>query len=957
MRFVICGLVLATAVVAAADDKNVPDAPKFPFPAATGRQYQKDFATRAGLPLEVTNSIGMTFVLVPPGTFLMGSPDDELGRNPGEYDEGPRHQVTITRPFYLGKHEVTFGQFERFASVTKYVTDGERNGGGNAHDAKAEWKHRPGTNWRAPGYAGPFVQGPDHPAVHVSHADATAFCEWLNKQPMELGGTLRNLKAGLPTEAQWEWACRAGSGDSYWWGAAEDTTGKVANVGDRSLQRVHPEWPRIVMPMSDGHPFPAPVGSYQPNAFGLCDMLGNVWEFCSTHYGSYSKDALTDPTDGDTKRGFAVRGGGWSNAPRDVRCAARNADPPHFCHSNLGFRVALVLSDEGSAATKDILMGLQDFYRKTARSDGSFQPGIDPDYKGMSDSAYSDMAAVTYAVVLHKTFGWRLPDETKTIEFLLSRQKPNGDFFNVAGTVGPDSPDGRTYNTTQGLVALHALGVKPHHDPLPVFEAILKEDYKQLPAYSTSFFPLAYLCAGKAIPEKADLGIRALMVQDETGYTNDHVAATFHASHYYRLVGEDTPRSKEMVARILRDQKADGSWFMNMPARDRHATFDAVFTLLHEGNGSPETRTAIQRAAEWALSCRNVDGGFGHFPGSTSDADANYFQVGTLVMAGVLKSVDPAPREPELLSWGHMMPVVKKRPHAPLLSFDVPGWAASVAYSPRGDRLATASADHVARVFDASTAEKPLELRGHQDAVAAIVFHPDSRLLATGSYDHSAMIWDATTGKMVRRLSGHQGAVMSVAFSPDKKTVATASIDGTIKLWNVETGSLVATLTGHRSWVNSLAYHPAGDWLASGSSDGTIRIWATKTNEAVQTVDATNAEVRSIAVSPDGSQLVAGLRYGRVKTWTTKDWVERLSLPGSGDMCAVAFSPSATSFATTEGDWNRGGAIRIREIATGKVIATHRHTGEVLSIAYSPSGDVIAAAGADKSVRVWKVKN
>lgn len=162
-----------------------------------------------------------------------------------------------------------------------------------------------------------------------------------------------------------------------------------------------------------------------------------------------------------------------------------------------------------------------------------------------------------------------------------------------------------------------------------MFEAILKEDYKQLPTYSTSFFPLAYLCAGRAIPEKADRGIRTLMIQDDTGYLNNHVAATFHASHYYRLVEEETPHAREMVARILRDQKSDGGWLRNMPARDRHATFDAVFTLVHEGQGNPECSRAVAKAAQWALSCRNTDGGFGHYPGSQSDADAVYFLVGT----------------------------------------------------------------------------------------------------------------------------------------------------------------------------------------------------------------------------------------------------------------------------------------------------------------------------------------
>jgi|GEM_PF-459160 len=603
----------------------------------------------------------------------------------------------------------------------------------------------------------------------------------------------------------------------------------------------------------------------------------------------------------------------------------------------------------------DVLASLRHFYQVTARPDGSFQPGVDPDYRGMSDSAYSDLAAITYAVTVSKTFGWKLPREQQTGEFLLSRQKPNGDFFNVAGTVDPDSPEGRTYNTTQGLVALHALGLKPRHDPLPVFEAILKEDYKQLPAYSTSFFPLAYLCAGRPIPEKADQGIRALMVQDETGYTNDHVAATFHASHYYRLVGEDTPRSQEMVARILRDQQADGSWLRNMPARDRHATFDAVFTLVHEGHDSPECRAAIARAADWALSCRNDDGGFGHYPGSTSDADANYFQVGTLVMAGVLKPAEPLPAHPELFSWGHLMPVVKRREHASDQTIQLPGWVAAVAFNSTGNRLATVSADHIARVFDAKSGRELTAFKGHDNIVAAVQFHPDGELLATGSYDHTAAIWDVATGTIRHRLTGHKGAVMSVAFSPDKKLLASGGLDGAINLWDVSSGTLTATLVGHKSWVNSLAFHPESAWLASGSSDGTVQVWSLKTHAPIHTLIATNAEVRSIAVSSTGTHLAAGLRYGKVKVWTTSDWQEQLSLPGKGDMCAVAFSPDGKQLAATEGDWNRGGYVKLFNLADGKLAGRYQHTGEVLSVSFSPGGQWLAAGAADKRVRVWKL--
>jgi len=201
------------------------------------------------------------------------------------------------------------------------------------------------------------------------------------------------------------------------------------------------------------------------------------------------------------------------------------------------------------------------------------------------------------------------------------------------------------------------LGTKPTYDPLPVFAVVLKGDYKSLPLYMTSFFPLAYLASSKEIPVEADDKIRALMTQDEDGYLSDHVAATFHAAHYYRLTNRETPKADAMVKRTLREQKADGSWLRNPPARDRHATFDAVFVLRQLGGDRDEVRKGIEKAGLWALSCRNSDGGFGHFPGSTSDADACYFQVGMLVMAGLLKPVEIPLADAKLLGWGHLFPV------------------------------------------------------------------------------------------------------------------------------------------------------------------------------------------------------------------------------------------------------------------------------------------------------------
>jgi geranylgeranyl transferase type-2 subunit beta len=338
----------------------------------------------------------------------------------------------------------------------------------------------------------------------------------------------------------------------------------------------------------------------------------------------------------------------------------RHSLPLLWCGLVLGFLAAppAPAADEpvAPATPQVVLDGLKAFWHKTALPDGSFRPGIAPDYLGMSDSALSDMAPLTYAVTLHKTFGWKLPHEEQTLANLLGRQKEDGGFYHVRGTGDPRAPLTRLYNTTQGLVALHALGARPRYDPLPVFEQILNGDYKKLPLYTTSFFPLAYQCLGKPFPPEQDRKIRALMPQAEDGYLDDHVAATFHLAHYYRLMGVPTPMAEAVVKRVLRDQKPDGSWLLNPPARDRHATFDAMFCLTQLGKDTPEVKRALRRAALWALSCRNADGGFGHFPGSPSDADAVYFQVGTLVMAGYLKPVSPGPREPQLLSWGHVFP-------------------------------------------------------------------------------------------------------------------------------------------------------------------------------------------------------------------------------------------------------------------------------------------------------------
>jgi geranylgeranyl transferase type-2 subunit beta len=570
----------------------------------------------------------------------------------------------------------------------------------------------------------------------------------------------------------------------------------------------------------------------------------------------------------------------------------------------------------------------------------------------MSDSAYSDLSAVTYAVTIHKTFGWKLPYKEKTIAFLLGRQKSTGEFINVAGTVKPSSAEGKTYNTTQALVALRALGVKPKFDPSPIFEDVLKADYKELPPYTTSFFPLAYLCMGKAIPAKADQGVRALMVQDRSGYLNDHIAATFHASHYYHLVGEPTPKVPAMLSRVLADQAPDGGWMLNRPSRDRHATFDAVFTLYHEGHGRKDCQDAIGRAAQWALSCRNDDGGFGHFPGSTSDADAVYFQVGALVMAGVLRPAEPLPADPHLLSWGHLMPIRSAKANREVLAAHFGGWVGATAFAPDSATVLGGAADKTVRAWDIVTGR--LKFRVHTKSnVTALDVAAKGNRFATAGHDQAA-IWDLEKGTLLHELNGHRGAVLAVAFHPDGTRLTTGGIDGTIVLWDAVAGKRLETLTGHKSWVNALAYSADGNELFSGSSDGTVRVW--EKGVPARVLDTTDAEVRSIAVSADGRWLAAGIRYGTITIWDRTTWKIARSFQGhESDVWAVAFTPDSAILVSGNGDWNRPGHVKRWAVSSGELLGSLQHTGEVLSLAVARNGRFIAAGGGDHALRVWEL--
>ena len=274
--------------------------------------------------LTLAPGVTMKLVLIPSGTFTMGSPETEKYRSD---DEGPQRQVTMSSPFYMGVTEVTRGQFAAFVADSGYKTTAEKEGWAYAYDGR-NWGKVTGASWRKVG----FQQTDTHPVVCVSWDDATAFCTWLK------GKTGRSVQ--LPTESQWEYACRAGTTTRFSFGDSDDDLHKHANYCDRSCTL---DLPWKDKDHDDGYGFTSPAGSYKANAWGLYDMHGNVWEWCADWYAdSYANADTRDPKGPAHGSARVLRGGSWYNNPQLCRAAIRVRSTTGYRNGYRGFRVVVV---------------------------------------------------------------------------------------------------------------------------------------------------------------------------------------------------------------------------------------------------------------------------------------------------------------------------------------------------------------------------------------------------------------------------------------------------------------------------------------------------------------------------------------------------------------------------------------------------------------------------------------
>jgi len=268
-------------------------------------------------------------VVIPRGAFLMGEPQRSRAQGGAEQ---PQHAVTISKGFAMGRAEVTVAEFRAFVRQSGYVPDSDRLGGASVYDeANGRMQMRAGVDWQDD-YAGQRAQGSD-PVVNVSWYDAHAYAQWLSKR------TGKHYR--LATEAEYEYAERAGTTTPYWWGDGTPTQ-KVENLtgsGDRSP--AHRSWANAFRNYTDNYWGPAPVMSFLPNAFGLYDIGGNVSEWVAD---CWHENYVRAPTDGSAwvNPGCAervIRGGSWGSAPDQDRSSFRLGAASDSRSGRVGFRV------------------------------------------------------------------------------------------------------------------------------------------------------------------------------------------------------------------------------------------------------------------------------------------------------------------------------------------------------------------------------------------------------------------------------------------------------------------------------------------------------------------------------------------------------------------------------------------------------------------------------------------
>ncbi len=274
----------------------------------------------------------------------------------------------------------------------------------------------------------------------------------------------------------------------------------------------------------------------------------------------------------------------------------------------------------------------------------------------------------------------------------------------------------------------------------------------------------------------------------------------------------------------------------------------------------------------------------------------------------------------------------------------------SLAFSPGGHTMASASHDNTIQFWEVSDG-RPLNLL--KDHVDAIAFSPDGRSLASADWDGNVKQWDTSSGQVLTTFEGHSAAVLCVAFSPDDKTLASGGRDQTIRIWDLTSERPLLILRGDDGDVRSLAYSPDGGMLAAGDSNGNVLLWDPVSGRVLKTLKNDTQAVNSIAFSPDGHLLAVGGDDATILLWDVANGKPLHTLQEhAGPVRSVAFSPDGSILASGSDD----GTVKLWHSSGGAAFATLRgQKGSINSVAFSRDGATLATASADTTIRMWNM--
>jgi formylglycine-generating enzyme required for sulfatase activity/WD40 repeat protein len=969
-----------------------------------------DFSKLAkNLELDLGNAKLKT-VRIDPGKFMMGSPDDEVGRNK---DEGPLHEVVITSPFYMGIHEVTRGQFRAFVNATGYKTEGEVDGKGgrgfNRADNRLEGaKFFPEFTWQSVGYP----QTDEHPVVNVSWNDAMAFCAWLGRQT---GKTV-----DLPTEAEWEYCCRAGTSTRYFSGDDEASVQGHDNVADVRLKKVFAAV-KENFDFEDGFVFTAPVGKFQANAWNLHDMHGNVSEWCKDWIGPkyYTVSPGQGPFNDSPATYRAFRGGSFITAPFATRSAFRAGGGPSMRYYAVGFRVVVRLGPPAAER------------KNTAVTANANSSGFVPIFNGKDLTGFEgDLSrwSVRDGILTGSTMNnpppnalntfllwtgrvddfelkcqYRLEGKTSNtgIQYRSKRVTAKNDYL-VSGYQADIIVGYKLTGSlweTNGRNTLAAVGQKivlneagrSLTGTLGDYDSLIGADFD--PAQWHEFRIVArgnhlqHFVDGKQIIDVLDNhetaraleGILALELSPNTTvHFKDIQLKRLSPSGVLAFERPPVPATADWRKTII---KLGPSGAQEYPEYVRINPNSWISTK--EPYAGPIEITVIARTENQNIRLHAFNGACVIFNWELKPKElrvnrpdgTSKFESGSLAKNAFTPLL---PNTWYKIQWRITEQGMTIKVDEKIVFTEKKNYVLSAAnpVSVRAmkdpvdvkflavERLPTKGSSQGEKTSPAPTGtiSEIRQFVGHDSDVYAVAFTPDGRFIYSGG-EKTVRRWDVDTGTEVQNLES-KFKVFSIAVAPDGKKLA-AGGGGMVTIWDMVQKNATARGQPNDQAPIPVLFLPPGKKLITGSLKNGVGIWDVAKFDVSVLLEKTNNRVMSLAVTTDGKLLAFGGYGGEVHirniAGPTPISVANIGI-SAALIEALAFSPDGKTLAvgfSQNGKWALPGLVQFWSTKDGKQVGGFlaHEGGMVRSLAYSKDGKTLITASYDKTIKLWDMKN